>query len=219
VQLDPYIERCTSHEPAARPTMQELADELMAWSAPSSVPVQADLSAYAEEVARLRESNQVRVETEPERLSRLYHDAQTRVHSRLTLPLMAAVEKSGMRNMDSVPRTFEPGALDGYGSSVSVPCWGIETLASPILVAAIGIHHKLPSFEETTELAITATIAVLTGSSQHTYLQEMEQCRSGSITLDQAIDKLESKINTELPTIIARFLTTCREIGVPRKER
>jgi serine/threonine protein kinase len=219
VQLDPYIERCTSHEPAARPTMQELEDELMAWSAPSSVPVQADLSAYVEEVGRLRESNQVRVETERERLSRLYHDAQARVHSRLTLPLMAAVEKSGLRNMGSVPRTFEPGALDGYGSSVSVPCWGIDTLASPILVAAIGIHHKLPSFEETTDLAITATIAVLTESSQHSYLQEMEQCRSGSVTLDQAIDKLESEINTKLPTIIAKFLTTCREIGVPRKER
>jgi hypothetical protein len=144
---------------------------------------------------------------------------KARVHSRLTLPLMAAVEKSGLRNMGSVPRTFKPGALDGYGSSISVPCWGIETLTSPILDAAIGIHHKLPSFEETTDLAITATIAALTESSQHTYLQEMEQCRSGSVTLDQAIDKLESEINTKLPTIIAKFLTTCREIGVPRKER
>src|SRR5205823_10702248 len=172
VQLDRYIERSTPHESAARTTMQDLADQLMPWSAPSSVPVQADLSAYAEEVARLRESNQVRVETERERLSRLYHDSQAQIHSRLTLSLMAAVEKSGLRNMGSVPNTFEPRALSGYGSSVSMPCWGIETLASPILVAAIGIHHKLPSFEETTDLAITATIAALTESSQRTYLQE-----------------------------------------------
>ncbi|HCU97632.1 MAG TPA: hypothetical protein DHU96_34945 [Actinobacteria bacterium] len=216
--LDPLIERCTSHEPATRPTMQDLAQELIWWSAPRSVPVQADLSAYAEEVARLRDANRVEGETERERLARLYNEALTRVHSRLLLPLVGAVERSGLQNMGSVPRDFKHWVPDGYGGSANMPCWGIETLASPLLVASIGVVHKLPSAEDTTDLGITAMLATLTKNSQHIYLQELEPFRSGSLQLDQAIDKLGRKINTELPAIIAHFLTTCREIGIPRKQ-
>jgi hypothetical protein len=40
--------------------------------------------------------------------------------------------------------------------------------------------------------------------------------RAGSPQLDHAITKLNTQINTELPAIIADYLTTCRETGVPR---
>ena len=216
IQLDLLIERCTSHEPTERPTMQELAEELTAWSASSSVPIQTDLSAYAGEIARLREGNRVRGENERHRRVRLCNEAIALVHSRLTLPLMAAVERSGLQNMGSAPHHFNLWVPDGYGGSADVPCWGIETLASPHLVASIGIFFELPSVEETTGRAITVLFATVTEDSQQTLFQEVETLHGGPLQLDRAIDKMSGKISTELSGVIAHYLTTCREAGVPR---
>jgi hypothetical protein len=218
VQLDLLIERCTSHEPTERPTMRELAEELTAWSAPSSVSIQTDLSAYADEIARLREANHVRGENERQRRVRLYNEAITLVHSRLTVPLMAAVQQSRLQNMGSPPQHFNIWVPDGYGGSQDLPCWGIETLASPRLVASIGVFFKLPSVEETTDLAITALFATVTEDSQQTLFQEIEILHAGPLQLDQAINNMSGKFNNELPAIIAHYLTTCREAGIPRND-
>jgi Protein kinase domain len=214
--LEPLLERCTSHDAAARPAMQEVADELTWWSAPAAVPVQVDLSGYAAEVARLREANLVSGETEGEQRARLWNEALTRVYSRLTLRLMATVEESGLQNMGSVPRNFENWLPNGYGGSQNLPCWGIETLASPRLVASIGVVHRGPAAEDTTDFGVTAMLTMVTEGTQHVYLKEFEQFCAGSLQLDQIIETLSAKINTELPGFIAHFLTACREIGIPR---
>ena len=61
-------------------------------------------------------------------------------------------------------------------------------------------------------------IATVTERTQHTYFQQLEPFRTGSPQLELAIAKLNAKINTELPAIIAHYLTTCREQGVPRNQ-
>jgi len=214
--LEPLLERCTSHEHTLRPAMREVAEELTWWSAPPAVQVPVDLSGYAAEVRRLREAYVVtRAETEHERLARLYGEALARVHAGLLVPIMGAVEQSGLRNMGSPPRDVEGQAPDNYGGSGSQPCWGIETLASPCLVAFIGVIHRAHPAEDLADLGVTALIMMQTVDSQHLYLKEVEYFRSGSLHLDQILDQLGAKINAELPGIIAHFLTACREAGIP----
>jgi Protein tyrosine and serine/threonine kinase len=216
--LEPLLERCTSHEPAARPAMRELAQELDWWSAPPAIPVQVDLSDYTAEVARIREANLVaRVETEDERLARLYNEALTRVHSRLLRPLVAAVERSGLQNMGSVPGDFQGWFPDNYGGNANLPHWGIETLASPRLIASVGTVHRAKPTEDLAYLGVTLMLVMLAGDSQHIYLREFERFRAGSLHLDQILDQLNAKINAELPGILAHFLTACREHGIPRQ--
>jgi Protein kinase domain len=216
VLLDPLIEDCTSDDVDDRPTMKDLAKELTLWSAPASVPVQADLSAYAGEVARLREANLARGETSQERRSRLFGEAELRAHSILTLPLIAAFKESGLHNMGSAPEHFKAWPGETYGGSWTTPCFGIDTLASPLLIIAIGVLRKPPEPEDTTNLLVGAMVATVTEHAQHTYFQQLEPFRAGSTQLDHAISKLSTKINTELPAIIAHYLTTCRKAGVPR---
>jgi serine/threonine protein kinase len=216
ILLDPLIEDCTSDDPADRPAMQDLAKELTLWSAPASVPVQPDLSAYTEEAARLREANLPRGETSQERRSRLRSEAQARAHSVLTLPLMAAFKEAGLHNMGSAPEQFKTWSGEAYGGSWSTPCFGIDTLASPLLIAAIGVFRELPEPEDTTNLLLGAMLATVTEDAQHTYFQHLEPFRAGSTQLDHAITRLSTKINTELPAIIAHYLTTCRKEGIPR---
>jgi len=215
--LEPMLERCTSHESTERPTMQEVAEELTHWFAPPAVAVQVDLSGYAVEVSRLREADLItRAETEQERLERLYNQANARVHAELLRPLIAVVEKSGLRNGGSVPRDIEGWLPSGYGSSASVPRWGIETLASPCLVASIGVIHRAQPVQDLGDLGVAAAIAMMTADSQHIYLEEIEHFRSGSLHLDQIIEQLGAKINAELPRIIQEFLTACGKIGIPQ---
>jgi serine/threonine protein kinase len=216
ILLDSLIEDCTSDDPADRPTMRDLARELTLWSVPASVPIQADLSAYAAEVARLREANLPRGETSQERRSRLYGEAEFRAHSDLTLPLMAAFKESGLQNMGSVPENFTVWPGETYRGSTTTPCFGIENLRSPLLIAAIGVFRKLPEPEGKTNLLLGAMLATVTEHAHHTYFQQLEPFRAGSPQLDHAIATLSAKINTELPAIIAHYLTTCRKEGIPR---
>jgi serine/threonine protein kinase len=216
ILLDPLIEDCTSDGPADRPAMVDLAKELTLWSSPGSVPTQADLSAYADEVARLHDANLIRGETREERRSRLYSEALRRAHQSLTLPLMATVKQSGLHNAGSAPENFKSWPGEAYGGSTTMPCWGIATLTSPILVAAIAVLRKLPEPEDTTNLLLGAMIATVTEHSQHTYFQQLEPFRAGSSQLDHALTKLSEKINTELRAIIAHYLTICREQGIPQ---
>jgi hypothetical protein len=223
ILLDRLIEDCTSDDPTARPAMQDLATELALWSAPTSVPVQADLSAYAKEAARLREANLAPGETNPgpgetiqERRARLFSEAEMRARSDLTLPLQAALKKAGLHNMGSVPENFTAWPGGAYGGSTTMPCFGIDTLASPLLIAAIGVLRKRTEPEGTTNLLLSAMLATVTEHAQHTYFQQLEPFRAGSTQLDHAITRLSTKINTELPAIIAHYLTTCRKEGIPR---
>jgi serine/threonine protein kinase len=216
--LEPLLERCTSHEHTLRPAMREVAEELTWWSAPPAVPVQVDLSGYAAEVSRLREAYVVaRAETEHERLARLYGEALARVHAGLLVPLMAAVEQSSLRTIGSPPRDIEGWVPENYGISGSQPCWGIETLASPCLVAFIGVLLRARPAEDLADLGVAAVIAMLTADSQHIYLERVEHFRAESLHLDQIIEQLGASINAELPGIIAHFLTACREAGIPRR--
>lgn len=214
--LDSLIEECTSHEPTARPTMADLAKELTLWSTPASIQVHADLSAYADEVARLRDAHLVRKETDQELRARLYNEALKRTHSDLTLPLTAAVKRSGLDNSGSTPQYFKSWPGETYGGSTTTLCWGIATLTSPVLVAAIAVLRKLPEPEDTTSLLLGAMIATVAEHSQHTYFQHLEPFRAGSTQLDHAITKLNQKINTELPAVISHYLTICRKIGTSR---
>jgi serine/threonine protein kinase len=216
ILLDPLIEDCTSDDPADRPTMQDLAKELILWSAPASVPIQADLSAYAGEAARLREANLPQGETSQERRARLFSEAELRAHSTLTLPLMAAFEESGLHNMGSVPEHFNAWPGETYAGSWTTPCFGIDTLASPLLIAAIGVVRELSEPEDTTHLLLGAMLATVTEQAQHTYFQQLEPFRAGSPQLDHAIATLSARINAELPAIIAHYLATCRKEGIPR---
>lgn len=218
VLLNQLIEDCTSHDPTDRPTMADLATELALWSTPTNVPVGSDLSAYADEVVRLRNAYALRGETHQERRSRLYNEALARAHSTLTLPLMAAAEQAGLRNFGSTPPNFKNWPGEAYGGTTTTPCWAIDTLASPVLVAAIAVLRKLPDPEDTTNLLLGAMLATVTERSQHTYFQMLEPFRAGSVQLDHAISKLSTKINTELSTIIAHYLTTCRQQGIPHRQ-
>jgi hypothetical protein len=130
---------------------------------------------------------------------------------------VAALQQAGLQNLGSSPQHFTGWVPDGYGGSANTPCFGIETLASPCLVAAVGFLHGGTSAEETTDFAVTVLVATVTEDSQYSHLQELEPVRLGSLQLDRAINELSERINSELPGIIAQYLTICREIGVPRK--
>ena len=97
------------------------------------------------------------------------------------------------------------------------PCRGIETYVSPCLAASIGVFFRAKLVEDLRDAGVTVMIVMLTADSQHTYLEEAEHFRLGSLHLDQIIDQLGAKINVELPGIIAHFLTACREIGILRQ--
>jgi hypothetical protein len=127
------------------------------------------------------------------------------------------MEQSDLQNIGSPPIDIYGYAPDNYGASGSEPCWGIETLSSPRLVAFIGVIHRAHPTEDLADLGVTALIMMQTADSQHVYLKEVDFFRAGSLRLDQIIEELGAKINTELPGIIAHFLTACREIGVPRQ--
>jgi serine/threonine protein kinase len=215
--LEPLLERCTLHDPAARPAMREVAEELAYWSMPPAVPVEADLSGYSTEVDRLRKvAMATRDETEIERLMGLFSDAEMHVHSDLLRPLIADLEGTGLRNFGSPPRDMDDGALPRrYASSISQFCLGVETYASPCLAVRGGVFLRRNDFRDI--IGVIVTIAMLTADSQHTYLELVEHFNPGSFHLSQIIEQFRAQINTELPEIISQFLTAYREIGVPRR--
>jgi hypothetical protein len=199
--------------------MREVAEELTYWSKPPAVPVEADLAGYSTEVERLRKAAMVtRDETEHERLVRLYSDAEMRFHTDLLRPLIANLEKAGLRNFGSPPRDIDSNAFPRhYGSSISQLCMGVDNYVRPCLVVRGGLFFRRNGVEDFRDNGLTVMIAMLTADSQHTYLEEAEHFHPGSLHLDQIIEQFQAKINAELPGIVAHFLTACKEIGVPRR--
>ena len=214
--LEPLLERSTSDDPAARPTMRAFADELSWWFNRPNVPVRADLSSYGEEAKRLREAHLTQEESEYDRLARMWNEAWVRFESNLTPVLNAGMQAAGLTSIASAPRTIAGFPPSNYGGTALLPCWGIDTIASPWLAATIGAAHRSEPATDLNDLAVMFALALMTPDSQHNYLQEFERFRSGSLRLDQIIEQLVEKIWATLPQVIADFLTACRETGVPR---
>lgn len=197
--------------------MAVLADELSWWSDSSPITIQLDLSGYKDEVRRLWEANTVvREESDDQRLNRLYNEAISHVQSALSPLLNAAMGQAGLQNIGSGPRDIEGWSSETYGGGATVPCWGIDTIASPWLAAAIGAVHRSQPVPDLEDMAIVFVLALMTPVSQHTYLREFERFRPGSLRLDRIIELLATKISAALPEVIAHFLTACKERGIPR---
>jgi hypothetical protein len=96
------------------------------------------------------------------------------------------------------------------------PRWGIDTIASPWLAAAIGAVHRSQPVPDLEDMAVVFVLALMTPDTQHTYMREFERFRPGSLRLDRIIEQLASEIGAALPEVIAQFLTACKETGVPR---
>jgi len=215
--LDPLLERSTADDPSARPTMDEFAAELSWWSDSSPISIQVDLSGYKEDVRRLWEANAiVREESNDQRLNRLYNEAISRARSALLPLLNAAMGQVGLQSVGSGPRHIEGWSSETYGGGASTPCWGIGTIASPWLAAAIGGVHRSKPVPDLEDTAIVFVLALMTPDSQYTYLREFERFQPGSLRLDRIIEQLASKISVSLPEVLAHFLTACKETGIPR---
>jgi hypothetical protein len=215
--LDPLLERCTADDPAARPRMRELADELRWWSDVSAVQVQLDLTGYAAEARRLHDANfMVRQESDRDRLVRLYNEAISKARSGLEPLLTDAMAQAGLQIMGG-GRQIAGWPPEDYGGGAGLPCWGIGALASPWLAASIGAVHRSQPVEDLEDMAVTFILALMTADSQRNYIEAFEKFRPGSLRLDQIIDWLRAMTAEKLPYIIADFLTVCRESGVPRQ--
>jgi len=214
--LDRLLERCTAHDPAARPPMREVADELHWWSDVSPVQVQPDLSGYAEDARRLHDANLVvKQETGHDRLVRLYNEAIGKVRSGLEPLLTDAMAQAGLQVVGG-SRQIEGWPPENYGGGAGLPCWGIGTMASTWLAASIGAVHRSQPVEDLEDMAVTFILAVMTSDAQRNYVEAFEKFRPGSLSLDQIIDSLRAMTAEKLPSIIADFLTVCRESGIPR---
>jgi serine/threonine protein kinase len=176
--LDPLLERCTADDPALRPRMQVLAEELSWWSDSSSIPVQPDLSGYRDDVIRLREANiVVREESNDQRLNRLWNEAVSRVRSVLSPLLEAAMEQAGLRNIGSGPRQVEGWTSEIYGGAATLPCWGVDTIASPWLAAAIGAVHRSQPVPDLEDMAVVFVLALMTPDTQRVIHASLQKCR------------------------------------------
>lgn len=214
--LEALLERATAHNPSMRPTMRGFAEELRWWGE-TEVASDIDLSGYAAEVERLRQATAiVRSETDQERRERLYNEAINRTYEHLDRPLRSVVESTGMRPVGSGPRTIEGWPPVNYGGTANLPCWGIETLSSPWLAACIGLVHRAQPKDDLDDLMVTVLLAQMTPDSQHNYIESFERVRPDSLVLDRVIEQLKDQMGRELPAIIAHFLASCREAGVPR---
>jgi serine/threonine protein kinase len=140
--LEPLLERCTADNPRERPRLHELAEELSWWAEPT-VSTQADLSRYAIEVQRLRNTTRVvKKETEQERLERLYNEAFQRVQLDLVGHLSGAMEQAGLVRIGFETRTLDGWPPENYGGGANLSRWGIEMLSSPWLATSIGVVHR-----------------------------------------------------------------------------
>lgn len=113
-------------------------------------------------------------------------------------------------------REIQGWTSETYGGGATVRSWGIDTIASPWLAAAIGAVHRSQPAPDLEDMAVVFVLALMTPGAQHTYMQEFERFRPGSLSLDPIIAQLAVRIRNKLPEVIAQFLTACREKGVPR---
>jgi hypothetical protein len=103
-----------------------------------------------------------------------------------------------------------------YGGGATLPCWGIDSIASTWIAAAIGSVHRSQPVPDLEDMAVVFVLALMTPDTQHTYMREFDRFRPGSLRLDRIIEQLASEIGAALPEVIAQFLTACKETGVPR---
>lgn len=213
--LEPVLERSTHHDPLSRPRMRELAGELSWWSRLKPVPVQLDLSSYTEEVQRLREANRPKGEPEEQILIRLWNEALDRIRSSLNPWLDAAMQEAGLQSLQRDQRYIEDWNVEDYGGGYSLPCWGIDTIASPWLSAAIGGAHREKPVKNIRDMVAVFVLALMTPDSQHTYTREVEFFTLESLRLDSIIEDIKQKVAAQLPEVIAHFLTACSEVEQP----
>jgi serine/threonine protein kinase len=214
--LDPLLERCTADDPAARPPMSEVADELRWWSDISTVQVQVDLSGYVTEAKRLYDANLVQQESERNRLVRLYNEAISQVRTGLKPLLNDAMAQAGLQSTGG-GRQIAGWPPENYGGGAGLPCWGIGTLASPWLAASIGAVHRSQPTEDLEDMAVAFILTLMTQDSQRNYIEAFKKFRPGSLRLDEIINSLRATTAEKLPYIIADFLTVCRDSGIPRQ--
>jgi serine/threonine protein kinase len=215
--LDPLIERCTTDDPGSRLSMAELAAELAWWSDQSPVIPQLDLANYRDEVQRLHEANLItREETDDQRSNRLYNEAIKSVQSALGPLINAAMASAGLQDFAGGDNPIRDWSSEEYGGGATLPTWGIGSLASPWLSAAIGAVHRSQPIQDLDDMAVVFILARMTAESQDDYIREFKRFRPGSLSLDRAIAEIASMITEMLPGIIADFLTACKESGVPR---
>lgn len=177
-----------------------------------------DLSVFRARIEQIRTTiaAPIQVETERQRLERLYNEAHDKVRIGLSEPLQAAIASSGLRLGVFEARSLEGWMPDGYGGSATIPTWGIETLPSPWLAFAVGVAHRANPAEDLRDLAVTAVLARMHLDGQHDYIRRFETFESGSEKLDQLIDQVRSDVQGRLPAILEDFLVTCTESGEPR---
>src|SRR5262249_17246392 len=140
----------------------------------------------------------------------------SRVQSALLPLLNAAMEQVGLQDIGSGPRPIEGWSSETYGGGATIPCWGIGTIASPWLAAAIGGVHRSQPVPDLEDMCIVFVLALMTPDPQHSYMRDFERFQPGSLRLDRIIEQLVSKISATLPEIIAHFLTACKEMGISR---
>src|SRR5262245_55031106 len=122
--------------------MQEFAEELAWWSDVSSVDVQTDLSAYAEDVERLRAANVVaKVESKEQELNRLWDESLGRIYTPISIAVNNPLLQAGLQQVGG-PRQIQGWSSEEYGGAAQTPTWGIGTIASPWLAAAFGAVHR-----------------------------------------------------------------------------
>jgi serine/threonine protein kinase len=211
--LEPILERSTGHDPLLRPRMRELADELSWWARLKPVPVQLDLSSYTQEVQRLREANRA-PEPEEEHLVRLWNEALGRIWS-LDPWLDTVMQQSGLQKLQREGPQIEGWQVEDYGGSCVLPHWGIDTIASPWLSAALGGAHREKPVKNIRDMIAIFVLALMTPESQHTYMREIEFFTLESLRLDHIIEDFKAKIAAGLPEVIADFLTACNEAEQP----
>jgi hypothetical protein len=62
---------------------------------------------------------------------------------------------------------------------------------------------------------VTVVLALMTPHSQHDYIRITESFRADSLGLDHIIERLRAQIDSNLPDIIAHYLTACKQSGRP----
>jgi hypothetical protein len=229
--LEPLLERATAHDPAGRPTMDEMLDELTWWNTPEVKPVplprlnsdgSVDLSVYAQEVERIRAATAapigpLREASEQQRLERFYNDALSRVRDDLMKPVEAAIKSTGLTTAASIPMESNIGWYPNeYGGSATHPCWTIESLSAPLLASAFGVAHRAEPWPDLEDLLVFVRIVELAPGSERTHLDLIKKFSPDSMRLDHLIGDLRNEIERKLGEIIAGFLSRCKANGVPR---
>ncbi len=210
-QLDKLIERCTRHKPQARPSMKEVADDLIGWIAlDDATPQQAvDLS---EKWSKLRETaepklRQVRKETEQLQCFRAavrkFQELIEPLHSEIRQQYPAAEFNQRRKFIDSFFYEFHKHEVtneDIRATILSGSGW------NPILLA-IGIAIRTRSdgdleFGGMFYLGQTETM----GGKIDFWQSERQRIPCGSIALEAKLSQLATEMQALFPSWLDKFI-------------